>query len=100
AAGTETEAREAFDMLRADIGGHDDDGVLEVHRAALRVREAAVVKDLEQYVEDFRMRLFDLVEKYHGVRAMTHEFGESSAFVIAYVSRRRADHLRDRVLFH
>ena len=33
--------------LGADVGGHDEDGVLEVHGAALRVRHAAVVQDLQ-----------------------------------------------------
>ena len=36
------------DVLAADVAGHDDDGVSEVHGAALAVGEAAVVQDLEQ----------------------------------------------------
>jgi hypothetical protein len=51
---------------RADVAGHDDDGVLEVDRAALAVGQAAVVEQLEQHVEDVRVRLLDLVERTPG----------------------------------
>ena len=36
------------DVLRAEVGGHDDDSVAEADRAALRVGDAAVVKNLAQ----------------------------------------------------
>ena len=51
------------DVLRADVAGHDDDGVLEIHGAALAVGDAAVVEHLQQDVEDVVVRLFDLVEQ-------------------------------------
>ena len=31
------------DELRADVAGHDDDGVGEVYRAALRIGDASIV---------------------------------------------------------
>jgi len=37
-------AGELLDELRAQVRGHDDHGVAEVHRAALAVGEAAVVE--------------------------------------------------------
>jgi beta-galactosidase len=40
-----------LDDRRAEVAGHDDDGVLEIHRAALAVREPAVVEHLQQHVE-------------------------------------------------
>ena len=51
------------DLLRADVRGHDDDGVAEVDLAALGVGQVAVLHDLEQHVERFRVRLLDLVEQ-------------------------------------
>ena len=46
-----------------DVRGHDQDGVLEVHRAALAVGQAAVVHHLQQHVEDVGVGLLDLVEQ-------------------------------------
>src|SRR5271166_4144059 len=85
---------------RADVARHDDDGVFEVDRAALRVGEPAVFEDLQQQVEDVRMRLLDLIEQHDGVRAAAHRLGELSAFFVADVAWRRADQPRDRVLLH
>ena len=53
------------DLMRAEVARHHDDGVLEVHRAALAVGEAPVVEHLQQHVEDVRVRLLDLVEQEH-----------------------------------
>ena len=86
--------------VAADVRRHDDDGVAEVHRAALRVREPAVVEDLQQDVEHVRMRLLDLVEQDDRVRAAAHRLGELPAFLVADVARRRADEPRDGVLLH
>ena len=49
--------------MAADVGGHDHDGVLEIHRAALPIRETAVVQNLQQNVEHVGVRFFDFVEK-------------------------------------
>src|ERR1700755_1839307 len=45
------------------VRGHDQHGVLEVHRAALRVGQAAVVENLQEYVENVGVRLLYLVEE-------------------------------------
>ncbi len=39
------------------------------HRTALSIGQAAIVQDLQQHVEQIRMRLLDLVEQDHLVRA-------------------------------
>ena len=90
----------AGDLLRADVGGHDDDGVLEVDVAALTVGQHAVLEDLQQDVEHIRMRLFDLIEQHDRVRMAAHLFGQLAALVIADIARRRTDHAGDRMLFH
>jgi hypothetical protein len=56
------------ELVRAEVRGHDEDGVLEVDGAALGVGEAPVVEDLQQDVEDILMRLLDLIEKDDGIR--------------------------------
>ena len=77
--------------VAADVRGHDHDGVLEVHRAALAVGQAAVVKKLQQRVEDVRVSLFYLVQEDDGVGLPSDGFRQLSALVIAYVSRRSTD---------
>ncbi len=86
------------DALRAEVRGHDDDGVLEVDDPALTVGEAAVIQDLQQDVEDVRMRLFDFVEQQDGVGATPDLLGQLPALLVADVAGRRADEARDVVL--
>ncbi len=87
-------------MTRADVRGHDDDGVLEVHRVAQAVGELSVFKYLQQDVEDIRMRFLDFVQQDDRIGRALHALGELTAFFVADVSRRRADQLRDRMLLH
>ncbi len=81
------------DAMAADVGRHDDDGVGEVRDATARVGETPVVEDLEQDVEDVRMRLLHLVEEHDAVRSATHRLGQVAALVAVDVAgrRRRAD---------
>ncbi len=46
------------------------------------------------------MRLLDLVEQYHRVRAPPDRLRQLAAFLVAHVSGRRADHPGDGVLLH
>ncbi len=48
--------------IRSQIAGQDQDGVLEVHRPALPVRNAPVVEHLQEHVEHVGMRFFHLVK--------------------------------------
>ena len=86
--------------MRAEVRGHDDDRVLEVHRAPLGVGQAAVVEQLEQDVEDVVVRLLDLVEEEDGVRLAAHRLGELPALLVADVARRGADEPGDGVALH
>ena len=85
---------ELDDVLAADVRGHDQDGVAEVDRPPLAVGQPAVVEDLEQHVEDVRVRLLDLVEEHDAVGAAAHGLGELAALLVADVAGRRADQPR------
>src|SRR5215216_1109697 len=79
------------DGLGPDVGGHDQDHVLEVHGATLRVGELPVLQDLEEYVEDIRVGFLYLVEEDDRVGTAPHLLGELPALVVADVARRRTD---------
>ncbi len=89
-----------LDLFRADVGGHHDDGVAEIHRAALGVREMAFFHDLQEHVVDFGVGLLDLVEDHDGVRAAAQGFGQLTGIVVADVSGRRADQAAGGMAFH
>ncbi len=93
-------AGHVLDLVRAQIGGHHDDGVAEVHGAALAIGEAAIVQHLQQDVEHIGVRLFHFVEQDQRVRAATHGLGEVTALFVAHVTRGRTDQARHAVLFH
>ena len=96
----EAEAVLAPDQVRADVRGHDDDRVAEVDLAAFGVGQVAVVEDLQQHVEDFGVRLLDLVEQDQAVGLAPHRVGQLPAVVVADVARRRADQPRHGVPLH
>ena len=77
--------------LTRGVGGHDDDGVLEVDHAALVIRESAVVQYLQEGVEHVGMGLLYLVEEDHGIRLASYCLGQLATLVVAHISWRRAD---------
>ena len=89
-----------LDDRRADVAGHDDDGVLEIHRAPLPVRQPAVIEHLQQHVEHVGMRLLDLVKQHHRIGPAPHRLAQLAAFLVTDVTRRRADEPRDGVFLH
>ena len=84
-------------IASAQIAGHDDYRVSEVHGAALAVGEPAVLQYLEEQVEHVRVGLFDFVEQDHPVRPAAHRLGQLARVVIPDVAGRRADEPRHRV---
>ena len=89
-----------LDHLRAKVGSHDDDRILEIHRSPLTIGHAPIIQNLQQNVEHVGMRLLNLIEQDHGIRLPAHRFGEVTALLIAHVAGRRTDQARDRMLFH
>ena len=87
-------------ILGTEVGGQNDDRVLEVHDTALRVGQSAVVQDLEQDVEDVGMGLLHLVKEDDGVGLAADGLGELAALLIADVAGRRSDQTGDAELLH
>ena len=84
--------------MAAEVGRHDHHGVLEVDRPAFAVGQSPIIQQLQQDVQDLRMRFLDFVEQHDRVRPAPHRFGQLSGVLVPDVSRRRADHPRDGVL--
>src|SRR5580704_1621093 len=98
--GRESNGRLLVKEARAQVGRHDNDGVLEVHRVAKTIGELAVFENLQQDVVNIRMSFLDFVQQDDGVGGSFHAFSELAALLVADVSGRRTDQLGNRVLFH
>ena len=96
--------REAEGRLRhvgcAGIGGHDQDHVAEIDLLAVVVGQLAVIHDLQQHVEQVRVRLLDFVEQQHAMRMLIDAVGQQPALVEADIAGRRADQPRNGVALH
>ena len=87
-------------LLRAQVGGQDQNGILKVHSAALGVGDPAVVQNLEKNIEYIRMGLLHLIKQHHAVGLSADGFGELTAFLIAHISGRRSDQTGDGEFLH
>jgi hypothetical protein len=90
--------RAARDRGGAEVGRHDDDGVLEVDDAALAVGETTLLEHLQQRVEDVGVRLLDLIEEHDGERLAAHLLGELAALLEADEPGGRTEEARHGVL--
>ena len=90
----------ARNQLRADIRGHYNNAVLEIDPASLRVGQYAVIKYLEQHIENVGVRFFYFIKENNAVRSAADFFGQLTALVIADISGWRTDEPRGHVLLH
>ena len=97
---SEAHRRGLCDIARADVRGHDDDGVGEVDSTALPIRQTSFIQNLEQDIEDVRVCLLDLIEQHDRVRTTSHCLGELATLVVAHIARGSAHKFRDLVLLH
>ena len=72
----------------SQIAGHDNNRIGEVHLAALAVRQLTIIQDLQENIENIRMRLFDLIEKQDRVWSVTDFLRQLSSLFIAYITWR------------
>ena len=56
-------------VFGAQVRGHDQNRIAEIHHVALTICHAAVVQNLQQRVPDFGMRLLDLIEQHDAIGA-------------------------------
>src|SRR5579875_265132 len=82
------------------VGGDDDNGVSEIDGLAVEVGDAANVEQLQEQVEDLRVRLLDFIKEDDAVRAAAHSLGKLTGLIVADVARRGADQPRCLVAFH
>ena len=75
----------------AQVRREHEDRLGEIRGLAAAVGEPAVLEDLQELVEDARMRLLDLVEQHDRERLLAHRVGELAARVVADVAGRRAE---------
>ena len=87
-------------ILRAQVGCHDQHRVAEVGAATLCVGESTFFENLEQCVEHIWVSFLDFVKQHNRKRLATHGLGKLTAFFVAHVSRRRANQAADGVLLH
>src|SRR5882672_727235 len=83
---------------RPEVRREDDRGFAERHRLAAAVGQMAVVEDLQEKVEDLRVRFLDFVDQHHEVGRRAHGVRQQSALVVAHVAGRGADELVERML--
>src|ERR671910_27066 len=95
----EAELPRRDEVLAAYVRGHDNYRVLEVDRPALGVREAPIIEDLQERVENVGVGLLDLVEEDDRVGTPAYLLRELSRLLVADVSWRRADQAAHRVGF-
>src|SRR5258708_34311334 len=93
-------ARVFEEVWAADVGCHDNEGVLEIHGAALAVGEPTVIEDLQKDIEYVVMRLFDFIEEQDTIGLAADRFGELPPFFITDVTRRRTDETSYGMLLH
>ena len=96
----EAEAAAPLNIASADVGGHDDDAVLEIDGVAQRIGEMALFVHLQEDVEDRGVRFLDLVKQQHAMGMLIDTVGQKTTLIKANISRRRTNQTRDRVFFH
>ena len=61
-------------LLAAKVGGHDDDGVLEIHCSSMGIGESSIFEDLQKQVEDVVMCFFDFIKEDDAVGFASDRF--------------------------
>ena len=66
----------------------------------LRIRQPAVLQNLQQQIEYIRMGFLDFIEEHHRIGVAADGFRQLSPFFIAHIPGRRTHQSGNRVLFH
>ena len=82
------------------IGGHHQNHISEICLFPVVVSQGGMIHDLQQDVEQIRMRFFDLIEQQDAVGMFADPVGEQSALVKTDIAGGSADQPRHGMLFH
>ena len=70
------------------VRGHNDDGVAEIHRAALTVGQSAVIQHLQQHIKHIRVRFFNLIQQDNAIRTAAYRLGQLATLIMANIPGR------------
>src|SRR5262249_50543715 len=85
-----------FEIIRAEVGSHDHDGVGQIHLLATAISNPTFVKRLEKEVQQVRGRLLDFVQQQNRVRIVSQPLGENAAALAANDAARHPNELLNR----
>ena len=52
-------------LTSSNVGGHNDNGIGEIHMATLSVSQTSFIQNLQKDIEDIGMSLFNLIKKQY-----------------------------------
>ena len=84
----------------AKVWRHNQNGVFEIHRTALWIRDSSIIQHLQQNIKHIRMCLFNLIKKDNWIWSAAHGLGQLSALFITNISRRRSNQTGHGIFLH
>ena len=60
--------------MAADIAGHDDDRVLEIHHPAFIISQSSIIQYLQQYIPNIRMCFFNFIQQHNTIWFASNSF--------------------------
>ena len=79
------------DGLRADIGGHDNDGVPKIDLSSERIGQASILHHLQEQIKHILMRFLNLIKQHNRIRLSSDRFRQLPALFMANIAWRRSD---------
>ena len=87
-------------ILGTDIGGQDNDRILEIHGLAHGICNTPVIEDLKQNIEYIWMCLLDLIKQNDTIRFSADCLCQLTALIVSDISWRRSDQTGYGVFLH
>ena len=75
-------------VFGAEVRGHDENRIAEIHHVALTIGHAAIIQNLQKRVPNLRVGFLDLVEQHHAIRTAADRLRQLTAFFIADITGR------------
>src|ERR1044071_7074767 len=74
-----TDSALSFPQLVPQVGGHNHNRIPKVYGASLTIRQAAIIQQLQEHVEDLGVSFFDFIEQHYAIGTATHRLGQFTA---------------------